>query len=105
MDSETGKENWVFDPQINIEEKALLHCRGVASWIDENKTESDECYHRIITGTIDADLYAIDGKTGKLCSDFGNNGRVDLRSGLGTHNPAYYYSVSPPAIILSLIHI
>ena len=71
LDSETGEENWVFDPQINIEEKALLHCRGVASWIDENKTESDECYHRIITWTIDADLYAIDGKTGKLCSDFG----------------------------------
>ena len=103
LDSETGEEIWVFDPQINIEEKALLHCRGVASWIDENKKESDECYHRIITGTIDADLYAIDGKTGKLCSDFGNNGSVDLRSGLGTHNPAYYYSISPPAIINNLI--
>ena len=76
LDPETAKKIG-FDPEINIEEKALLHCRR-CSWIDENKTESDECYHRIITGTIDADLYAIDGKTGKLCSDFGNNGRVDL---------------------------
>ena len=103
LDSETGEEKWVFDPKINIEEKALLHCRGVGSWIDKDKTESEECYHRIITGTIDADLYAIDGTTGKLCSDFGDNGSVDLRAGLGTHDPAYYYSISPPAIIGNLI--
>ena len=103
LDSETGEEKWVFDPKINIEEKALLHCRGVGSWIDKDKTESEECYHRIITGTIDADLFAIDGATGKLCSDFGDNGSVDLRAGLGTHNPAYYYSISPPAIIGNLI--
>ena len=103
LDPETGEEKWVFDPKINIKEKALLHCRGVGSWIDNNKTENDECYHRIISGTIDAELFALDGKTGELCSDFGNNGKVDLRDGLGTHNPAYYYSVSPPAIIGNLI--
>ena len=103
LDSETGEEKWVFDPQVNIKEKALLHCRGVGSWIDNDKTQNDECHHRIITGTIDAELFAIDGKTGQLCSDFGINGKVDLRLGLGSHNPAYYYSVSPPAIINNLI--
>ena len=103
LDSETGEVKWVFDPEINIDEKALLHCRGVGSWIDNNKSEVEKCYHRIITGTIDAKLYAIDGKSGELCSDFGNSGVIDLRSGLGKHNPAYYYSVSPPAIIGNLI--
>ena len=103
LDPETGEEKWVFDPKIEIEQKALLHCRGVGSWTDINKTENEECYHRIITGTIDAELFAIDGKTGKLCSDFGDYGRVNLRDGLGEHNPAYYYSVSPPAIIGDII--
>ena len=70
---------------------------------DNTKTVNDKCYHRIITGTIDAELFALDGKTGELCSDFGENGKVDLRDGLGAHNPAYYYSVSPPAIIGNLI--
>ena len=65
LDSETGKVKWVFDPEINIDEKALLHCRGVGSWIDNNKSEVEKCYHRIITGTIDAKLYAIDGKSGE----------------------------------------
>ena len=103
LDSETGEEKWVFDPKIEIEGKGILHCRGVSSWIDKEKVETDNCYLRIIATTIDAELFAIDGKSGKLCKDFGDNGRVDLRSGLGDHNPAYYYINSPPAIINDLI--
>ena len=103
LDSETGEEKWVFDPEIDIEGKGILHCRGVSSWIDKEKNQTDECYHRIIAGTIDAELFAIDGKSGKLCKDFGESGRVDLRSGLGDHNPAFYYINSPPAIINDLI--
>ena len=103
LDSETGKEKWVFDPKIEIEGKGILHCRGVSSWIDKEKVETDNCYLRIIATTIDAELFAIDGKSGKLCKYFGDNGRVDLRLGLGDHNPAYYYINSPPAIINDLI--
>ena len=99
LNSETGKEKWVFDPQVEREGKALLHCRGVSSWKDNLKNKNDECYHRIIATTIDADLFSIDGKTGKLCQDFGNKGRINLRAGLGNHNPAHYFSSSPPAII------
>ena len=103
LDSETGKEKWVFDPKIEIEGKGILHCRGVSSWIDKEKVETDNCYLRIIAITIDAELFAIDGKSGKLCKDFGDKGRVDLRFGLGEHNAAYYYITSPPAIINDLI--
>ncbi|MEC7735658.1 MAG: pyrroloquinoline quinone-dependent dehydrogenase [Pseudomonadota bacterium] len=103
LDSETGEEKWVFDPKIDIEGKGILHCRGVSSWIDKEKSETEECYHQIITGTIDAELFALDGKTGKLCKNFGDKGKVDLRSGLGDHDPAFYYINSPPAIINNLI--
>ena len=99
LNSETGEEKWVFDPQIELDGRALLHCRGVSSWKDNLKSKDDKCYHRIIATTIDAELFSIDGKTGKLCDDFGNNGRVNLRKGLGDHNPAHYFSSSPPAII------
>ena len=99
LNSETGEEKWVFDPEIELDGRALLHCRGVSSWKDNLKSKDDKCYHRIIATTIDADLFSIDGKTGKLCGDFGNNGKVNLRKGLGDHNPAHYFSSSPPAII------
>jgi len=99
LNSETGEEKWVFDPKIEIEGKALLHCRGVSSWKDQTRTESEECSHRIIAITIDAELFSIDGKNGKLCKDFGDNGRIDLRVGMGDHDPSHYWSTSPPAII------
>ena len=48
---------------------------------------------------MDVDLFSIDARTGKLCEDFGNDGKVDLRKGLGDHPDIYYWSSSPPAII------
>ena len=99
LDSETGEEKWVFDPEIEIEGKGILHCRGVSSWKDSLKDENDTCYHRIITTTMDAEIFSIDAKTGKLCNDFGKEGRIDLRFGLGKHDRAHYFSPSPPAII------
>ena len=99
LNSETGKEKWSFDPQVELEGKAILHCRGVSSWKDDLKNVNDECYHRIITITINAEIFSLDGKTGKLCQDFGNKGRIDLRKGLGNHEPKLYFSTSPPAII------
>ena len=60
---------------------------------------TEKCSHRIIAITIDAEIFAIDGKTGELCQDFGINGRIDLREGLGDHDPSHYWSTSPPAII------
>ena len=99
LDAETGEEEWSFDPKLEIEGKAVLHCRGVSSWKDSKKRDTEPCYHKIITATMDAELITIDGKTGKICEGFGVNGKVDLRKGLGSHDPSHYWSTSPPAII------
>ena len=48
LDAETGEEKWVFDPNVELEGKALLHCRGVSSWKDLTKTGTEKCSHRII---------------------------------------------------------
>ena len=99
LNPETGEEKWVFDPKLKKDGRAILACRGLSSWKDETKLPSDSCYHRIMGVTIDAELFSIDGKNGKLCQGFGNNGRVNLREGLGEHPALYYWSTSPPAII------
>ena len=99
LDPETGKEKWVFDPKLKKDGRAILACRGLSSWKDETKSSSEKCHHRIMGVTIDAELFSIDGKSGEICNDFGNNGRVNLREGLGEHPALYYWSTSPPAII------
>ena len=99
LDPETGKEKWVFDPKLKKDGRAILACRGLSSWKDKTKSSFEKCHHRIMGVTIDAELFSIDGKSGELCNDFGDNGRVNLREGLGDHPALYYWSTSPPAII------
>jgi len=48
------------------------------------------CRHRVITGTQDARLIALDADTGKPCPNFGGGGTVDARIGLGEHPPEEY---------------
>src|SRR3546814_12201013 len=40
------------------------------------------CATRLIEGTLDARLVAVDARTGKPCADFGDNGQVDITVGL-----------------------
>jgi len=99
LNPETGEEKWIFDPEVDPAGRPLKTCRGLSSWKDSSKSQSDICYHRIIGVTMDVELFSIDGKTGKLCDDFGDKGIVNLRKGLGDHPDTYYWSSSPPAII------
>ena len=99
LNPETGEEKWIFDPEVDPAGRPLKTCRGLSSWKDSSKSQSDICYHRIVGVTMDVELFSIDGKTGKLCDDFGDKGIVNLRKGLGDHPDTYYWSSSPPAII------
>jgi quinoprotein glucose dehydrogenase len=99
LNPETGEEKWIFDPEVDPAGRPLKTCRGLSSWKDLSKSQSDICYHRIVGVTMDVELFSIDGKTGKLCDDFGDKGIVNLRKGLGDHPDTYYWSSSPPAII------
>ncbi|MEC7735659.1 MAG: pyrroloquinoline quinone-dependent dehydrogenase [Pseudomonadota bacterium] len=99
LNPETGEEKWIFDPEVDPAGRPLKTCRGLSSWKDSSKSQSDICYHRIVGVTMDVELFSIDGKTGKLCNDFGDKGIVNLRKGLGDHPDTYYWSSSPPAII------
>ena len=71
LDAATGKELWVFGEK-------LFHgsstSRGVAYW-----SEGDD---KRILHTIGSFLYCLDAKTGKIIPSFGENGRIDLHTGL-----------------------
>lgn len=101
LNPETGKELWVYDPKVDVSKETHTTCRGVSSWIDEKKPA--QCAHRIIAGTIDGRLLALDGATGLPCEQFGDKGQVSLKVGLGEHKEVEHSINSPPAIIGDLI--
>lgn len=99
LDPITGEERWVFDPQVRNRKGGYYPaiCRGVSYWHDD--TTEENCSKRIIYGTRDAELIALDADSGELCEGFGDGGRVVLREGVGEHESWQYYPTSPPAII------
>ncbi len=97
LNAQTGEEIWAFDPGMNMDELPVLgNCRGVSSW---RSGRSGFCEHRILTGTRDARLIALDAQTGKPCPDFGRDGEVDTSDGMSAHHRAEYGITSPPAIL------
>lgn len=80
LDAETGKEIWKFDPQVGKKEREFNSHRGVSYW--EGPTHSGANRdRRILFGTVDGRLFALNADTGKPAADFGQDGQVDLRAG------------------------
>ncbi len=95
-DVDTGAVQWRYDPKLNTKGAGLLACRGV-SYL-ETASGTQACSKRIIFGTLDARLIAIDAITGRPCNDFGADGVVQLKDGLGVTPDGYYSITSPPTI-------
>jgi quinoprotein glucose dehydrogenase len=100
LDPISGKELWVFDPEVKNKKGGYYPavCRGVSYW-QETQANSNACNKRILYGTRDAQLIALDADTGKPCTDFGIEGRVALREGIGQSEPWEYYPTSPPLVM------
>ncbi|WP_372636341.1 PQQ-binding-like beta-propeller repeat protein [Fodinibius sp.] len=93
LDAATGKEIWVFDPFAEEGEEPVAVNRGVAYWEDE---EGDD---RRIFLTADDKLYALDAETGSLMADFGDEGTVDLRAGLGRDPGLLSVRATSPGVV------
>ncbi|TKT74707.1 membrane-bound PQQ-dependent dehydrogenase, glucose/quinate/shikimate family [Aquamicrobium sp. LC103] len=61
------------------------------------------CATRIVLSTIDARLIQLDAKTGELCPQFGDNGTVDLKLGMGEVRPGFYFQTSSPTVANGII--
>lgn len=104
LDPATGRQRWRYDPRIDRTRRySEATSRGVSSWIDETAEPTAACAHRIVFGTLDARLIALDGRTGRPCRDFGTGGRVDLTEGVRTGTAGNYLITSPPAIYRNIV--
>ena len=102
LDPASGAEIWRHDPQLDRSSaKNEVANRGVTSWIDPSAEPRAVCRHRIITGTLDARLIAVDGATGEPCQQFGDRGQVHLDHGVRI-KPADFvtYSVTSPPVVV-----
>ena len=101
LDAETGEERWQFDPVVKNRHSGLypVICRGVALWHSREQPASEFCASRIIYGTRDAELIALDARSGLPCDDFGDAGRVALKVDITGARPGEYYPTSPPYVI------
>ena len=93
-----GNEIWRFDPQINLQQEPANQfvCRGVAHWLDPASSEA--CSSRILMGTNDARIIAIDATNGQRCSSFGENGEVEIDPGMELWWQGEFQITSPPVI-------
>lgn len=102
LDAATGTEVWRYEPDVRRGTSySELVSRGVSLWIDSRAAADAACRARILEGTIDARLIAVDAETGRPCDEFGDGGEVDLAAGYRAprSNPGDYQVTSPPAIV------
>ncbi len=105
LDPETGEEIWAHDPGIDKSHSYSenMTSRGVASWEAAREDPPGSCPRRILFGTLDARLLALDADTGELCPDFGVSGEVDLTVGVGVVEPGRYEVTSPPVVVNDVV--
>lgn len=71
---------------------------------EEQQAASDGlCQRRIVLTTIDARLIQLDADSGELCPQFGENGTVDLKFGMGEVRPGFYFQTSAPTVADGMI--
>ena len=95
IDATRGETRWVYDPESwknGIPSNAGFAHRGVEYWEDGDD-------QRIIIGTVDGFLIALNAEDGQPIPTFGDNGRVDLTEGLRREVPRNLYGMSSPPII------
>ena len=124
LDARTGRERWRHDPQVSDDWiPYTAACRGVAYHETASPTAVEPaagglpsptparaatppaapCAARIIEGTLDGRLIAVDARTGRPCADFGTNGAVDIKVGLGEVIPGMVSITSAPTIVRDVI--
>src|SRR5882672_4623082 len=104
LDPTSGAKLWEYDPGLDLSRNfSEVTSRGVAAWRDTSAPPSQRCALRILVGTLDARLLALDGDSGSPCGDFGNGGQVDLTRGVDLREIGQYQVTSAPSIAGDLV--
>jgi quinoprotein glucose dehydrogenase len=99
LDPVTGRQVWRHDTKIDLSYGGRGLCRGVAFF--RAPAGVAECPTRILMGTVDNRLIALDAKTGASCKSFGTGGAVDLSENMGLKSfpRGWTNPTSPPTIV------
>lgn len=104
LDPASGEQQWHFDPQVEreaLENVFSATCRSLA-FHEADETVS-QCPRRILMGTMDGRLMALNADNGSLCSDFGEQGTVDLYQHMDPQAPGYLSNTSGPTVVNDLV--
>jgi quinoprotein glucose dehydrogenase len=106
LDPETGRQRWVFDPEIARDiTYGDFASRGVSYWRDAAVPVDRSCRQRIFVATAQSQLIAIDARDGRRCTAFGREGAVDLKAGLriAPFERQAYSMTSPPIVVNGIV--
>lgn len=104
LDPATGHERWRYDPKVSDDWiPYTAACRGVAYYAQPDADLQQACATRIIEGTLDGRLIAVDARTGVPCPGFGRSGQVDIKQGMGPVEPGMVSITSPPVIVRGVV--
>lgn len=99
LEPATGQERWSFDPFAGqtVKWSYGYRNRGVTHWTDGKQAR--------IFFAAGSWLYSIDTSTGKPDPGFGQNGRVDLRHGLGREEQELTVNATTPGVVYKDLYI
>jgi quinoprotein glucose dehydrogenase len=104
LDAATGKPFWRVDPHVgDAWIPYTTACRGVVYYSVPGAAPNSLCAARIIEGTLDSRLIAVDALSGKACTDFNGSGQQDTKIGMGWVPPGSASINSAPTIVRGII--
>src|SRR5258708_5767673 len=88
LEPETGKKIWEYESEYTPSG------RGISYWAGDETLPP-----QILVGTMNRSLFELNAKTGKLTTTFGDNGKVNLKTGVSDNFPRGRYGMSSPGVV------
>lgn len=104
LDASTGRQIWKHDSGVKYASiPYTAACKGLTWYTSHVVPEGQVCHNRLIVGTLDERLIAVDAQTGESCPQFGDHGQTNLLTGLGHTVPGFVAVTAPVPIVDGVI--
>ena len=104
LDAASGKKIWEHKSGVKYENiPYTAACKAVTFYQSKTIPEGQACHNKLIVGTLDMRLLAVDAETGESCQGFGQHGQTDLSVGIGKWVPGQLAVTAPVPIINGVI--
>ena len=105
LDPGSGALKWEYDPNVPLDGRPAneFSCRGVVYHESTEPDVAGTCAARVLMGTVEAEVIAVDAQTGMPCADFGENGRVHIEPSLALRWPGEFQITSAPVVYENVV--